>query len=146
MSETETEKESTYHPSSTSCDTTPTTKPLAVKKVSSKIVKAIVKKAPKISKASKATIARRNLQKVPSMDPAARYTCKYCCASYITSYQLGGHTSRAHPGISKEFTLKKQIRDRRQPIREAHKQAKLLFTIQNPELNPSEHRFAIKKL
>jgi hypothetical protein len=74
-----------------------------------------------------------------------KFECKHCPATYVTSRQLGGHTSRAHPGSSKDYLLKLKVRERRKPEREAHEKAKLLFQKQTG-LNPNENRTIVKKL
>lgn len=55
-----------------------------------KMVK-VIKKAQKKAKVSK-TIKRA-------------YACEFCPTSFESSQELGGHTSRVHPGCSKKFKL-----------------------------------------
>ena len=57
-----------------------------------------------------------------------RYVCKTCHSVYESSQQLGGHTSRSHPGSSEDYKKKLAIRASRAPERAAHKLAKKQFS------------------
>ena len=39
------------------------------------------------------------------------FFCKLCNASFAAAVQLGGHTSKQHPGTSKNYNKKLQIRE-----------------------------------
>ena len=49
-----------------------------------------------------------------------KFTCEYCQKQFASSRAKGGHTSKAHPGKSKKFKSKMQLREYREPIREEH--------------------------
>ena len=37
--------------------------------------------------------------------------CHHCDATFEKTVQLGGHISKAHPGVSKQYAEKMKIRD-----------------------------------
>ena len=52
------------------------------------------------------------------------YRCKICGLEFSNYRKLGGHFSNRHPGESKEFNKKKEIRFKRTLERKAYKRAK----------------------
>ena len=97
-------------------------KTFAVEKVTKKI---IIKKTASKKRASLKVAVKEAI--TPAADPTSNersFVCKHCHEAYTSSHQLGGHTSRKHPGSSEDYKKKLEIRDSREPDREALKQAK----------------------
>ena len=52
-----------------------------------------------------------------------KFTCKVCCIAFPSYRSLGGHASKKHPGQSKKYTKRVQVRLRRDNQRECLKLA-----------------------
>jgi hypothetical protein len=48
------------------------------------------------------------------------FTCKFCDRTFLHCAALGGHVSKAHPGLSVSYLHKKRVRDTRELERELH--------------------------
>lgn len=46
-------------------------------------------------------------------DTAGNFVCKYCPMKFKMCSALGGHVSKAHPGLSEAYEHKKRVRDMR---------------------------------
>jgi hypothetical protein len=55
------------------------------------------------------------------------YICHICKGGFNKAQALGGHMSKAHPLMSKEFVQKLQKRKEREPQRELLKRAKGIY-------------------
>jgi len=55
------------------------------------------------------------------------YECKLCRETFYTGQALGGHMSRKHPGMSKDYMHKKEIRSRRLTDRMKLRLAKIRY-------------------
>lgn len=47
------------------------------------------------------------------LDTPADFVCKYCTMKFKMCSALGGHVSKAHPGLSEAYEHKKRVRDTR---------------------------------
>ena len=63
-----------------------------------------------------------------------------------TSQQLGGHTSRGHPGMSKTYQSKIQTRKNRESERQFLLEAKQIFAHENPGVELKNHRAEITQI
>jgi len=62
------------------------------------------------------------------------YICPICGRSdFLTSQALGGHKSKAHPGLSPDYTSKQLRREERKADRELHRLAKAEYYRQYPQ-------------
>ena len=51
------------------------------------------------------------------------YKCKLCPKRFSQCSALGGHSSKAHPGMSEAYNHKKKVRDLRELERDLHNHA-----------------------
>ena len=75
----------------------------------------------------------------------AKYKCKLCDARFDKAVQLGGHSSKFHPGKSETYRKKMEIRNGNQKDRDFLKQAKEWFEAKT-ELDPRQFRDRITKI
>ena len=62
----------------------------------------------------------RSSIKQSKLDEAKPFTCKFCDRRFKFCSALGGHVSKAHPGLSEAYEHKKRVRDTRQLERDLH--------------------------
>jgi hypothetical protein len=64
---------------------------------------------------------------VPSQELA--YSCKFkgCYQKFNSCFALGGHFSKAHPGMSTNYNRKKIVRERREHERTLHKESMKIY-------------------
>jgi hypothetical protein len=56
----------------------------------------------------------------PGQSQELAYKCKFCDKQFRFCSALGGHISKAHPGLSEAYNHKKQVRETRELERELH--------------------------
>lgn len=49
-----------------------------------------------------------------------QFPCKFCDRKFKFCSALGGHVSKAHPGLSEAYEHKKRVRDTRELERDLH--------------------------
>ena len=72
--------------------------------------------------------------------------CSYCQATFSGPQGLGGHISKAHPGLSKSYSQKVKTRELRAPQREMLEQAKRMLLDRDPTFVIRDNRSILNSL
>ena len=80
------------------------------------------------------------------LDEEKPFKCKFCDRRFKACSALGGHVSKAHPGLSVAYEHKKRVRDTRHLERDLHQQAVQMYKKQLSECNGDLNRNTIKRI
>ena len=109
------------------------------------------KKARNIQKSSPASIPSSRVKKqraskvIKKKAPQPKFKCSHCSLTFERAVSLGGHVSKAHPGMQSSYTHKMEIYRARTEHRENLLKAKQWFK-DITGLNPSDHRVSITEI
>lgn len=98
---------------------TPRTKQLPLASPKSRKASRTVTSLPKRS--ARLAIGFKVKKATAAADLSLNFFCNFCPKAFTTSQKLGGHTSRAHPGMSLDYQKKRETRERRERERNALK-------------------------
>lgn len=94
----------------------------------------------------------------PTVKPAKKYVysaqdlidlpvkCDHCERRFKKPESLGGHVSKAHPGMSLIYAKKIERRTQREPDRKLLAEAKVIALNQYPGLDLIKHRAIVTKI
>ena len=85
----------------------------------------------------------KSIKKSSKTSAVRVFKCSHCSLTFLRSHELGGHTSRAHKGLSEDYKRKQLRRDEREPERNAHSEAKKFF-VEITNQDPSLYRSLVK--
>lgn len=74
------------------------------------------------------------------------FACKFCKRRFKFCSALGGHVSKAHPGLSEAYEHKKRVRDTRQLERDLHQEALKVFKKRQNDNEGDLNRNTIKRI
>ena len=77
--------------------------------------------------------------------PGPKFKCSHCSITFEKAVSLGGHVSKAHPGMQSNYTHKMEIYRARTEHRENLVKAKEWF-VDITGLNPKDHRVSITEI
>ena len=75
-----------------------------------------------------------------------QFKCKFCDRMFKFCSALGGHVSKAHPGLSEAYEHKKRVRDTRQLERDLQQEAVQLYKKQAIVNDCDLNRNTIKRI